>query len=234
MDIFGNALLDYQSGDYIEDIISFSSLDEKDTMPLPYLFRGYDEMPVLEQKALQLAKGMVLDVGCGAGSHSLWLQENGFDVTALDRSSGAIEVCKRRGVLKTIQSSILDFSNKKFDTLLLLMNGIGIVGKLKNLCDHLTHFKGLLSDDGQILLDSSNIIYMFDQDDDGGHWVPGHLDYYGEVQFQLAYKKQKGPIFDWVYIDFNTLKKYAEQVGLRCELIVEGKHYDYLARLVID
>ena len=70
-DIFGNALLDYQNGHYTEDIITFSSLDEKDVIPLPYLFRDFDTMPLLEQKALELCNGEILDIGCGAGSHSL-------------------------------------------------------------------------------------------------------------------------------------------------------------------
>ncbi len=128
MDIFGKALLDYQNGNHIEDIKTFSSLDEEDTIPVPYLFRNYGEMPVIEQKALHLCRGSVLDIGCGAGSHSLYLQEKGFQVTALDSSQGAIETCKRRGVKSTQNCSIQDFKNQKFDTLLLLMNGIGIVG----------------------------------------------------------------------------------------------------------
>ncbi len=98
MDIFGKALLDYQKGNYIEDIKTISSLDEEDIIPVPYLFRNYEEMPVIEQKALQLCRGSVLDIGCGAGSHSLYLQEKEFQVTALDSSQGAIETCKQRRV----------------------------------------------------------------------------------------------------------------------------------------
>ena len=172
MDIFGKALLDYQKGNYIEDIKTFSSLNEEDTIPLPYLFRNYGEMPEIEQKALQLCRGSVLDIGCGTGSHSLYLQEKELQVTALDSSKGAIETCKQRGVKSTQNCSILDYKNQKFDTLLLLMNGIGIVGKLELLMTYLTHFKSLLNPNGQILLDSSDIIYMFDADEDGGYWIP--------------------------------------------------------------
>ena len=232
-DLFGKALLDFQANNYSNDIVTHSSLEEEAIMPLPYLFRNYDEMPLLEQKSLQLCQGKVLDIGCGTGGHSLWLQENGFDITGLDSSKGAIEVCDKRGVKKTIHCKILEHSGIQYDTLLLLMNGIGVAGKLKNLSSYLNHLKSLLSNRGQILLDSSDIIYMFEQDNDGGYWIPGNVDYYGEVEFQIEYKGEKGPIFDWLYLDFNTLKAYAEETGLKAELMVNGEHYNYLAKLTL-
>ena len=231
MDIFGKAVLDYQNGNYIEDIKTFSSLDETDTIPLPYLFRNYGEMPVIEQKALQLCRGSILDIGCGAGSHSLYLQEKEFQVTALDSSKGAISTCKKRGVKSTQHTSILDFKNQKFDTLLLLMNGIGIVGKLELLKTYLSHFKSLLNPNGQILLDSSNIIYMFDTDEDGGYWIPESKGYYGEVEFTMKYNGEIGKPFSWLYLDIKTLQKVARESKFECELVSEGDHYDYLARL---
>lgn len=231
MDILGKALLDFQSGDHTEDIKTTSSLNEEDCLPLPHLFRTFKEMPVLEQKAMQLCEGSILDIGCGAGSHSLHLQSQGMEVIALDSSLGAIEVCQRRGVKKVVCTNILTYSDKKFDTLLLLMNGIGLAGRIERLPSFLRHLKSLLKTDGQIITDSSNIIYMFEKEKDGGYWVPGGVDYYGEVSFQMQYKGEKGPIFDWLYLDFKTLSTYAQKEGLNCELIVEGPHYDYLARL---
>jgi SAM-dependent methyltransferase len=231
MDIFGKALLDYQKGNYIEDIKAFSSLDEEDTIPIPYLFRAYNEMPEIEQKALQLCRGNVLDIGCGAGSHSLYLQEKEIKVTALDSSKGAIETCKQRGVESTQNTAILDFKEQKFDTLLLLMNGIGVVGKLELLRTYLTHFKSLLNPNGQILLDSSDIIYMFDADEDGGYVIPESKGYYGEVEFTMKYNGEIGNPFSWLYLDYNTLEKAARDSKFECELVSEGEHYDYLARL---
>ncbi len=231
-DIFGKALLDYQSGNYKEDITTFSSLGDKDVIPLPYLFRNFKDMPVLERKALKLCRGNVLDIGCGAGSHSLYLQKRGFNVTALDHSPGAIGVCRSRGVQKTLKSDLYDFSGEKFHTLLMLMNGIGIVGKLHNLDRFFTHIKSLLKPKGQILLDSSDIIYMFDQEEDGGHWIPGTHEYYGEVEFILAYKGEKSKPLPWLYLDYNTLQIAANANNLTCELVSEGEHYDYLAKLV--
>lgn len=235
MDIFGQALLDYHKGNYTQDIITYSSLDEEDTIPLPYLFRTFEKMPPLEQKALELCKGHVLDIGCGAGSHSLYLQENGCKVTGLDSSKGAIKTSKLRGVEETILASILDYKKQKFDTLLLLMNGIGIAGKLTLLKGFLTHLKSLLKPNGQILLDSSDIIYMFDEDDDGPDsyrdWIPDSVTYYGEVIFTMQYHEQKSNPFSWLYLDFNTLQTAALDNELSCELVSEGEHYDYLAKL---
>ena len=234
MDVFGKALLDYQKGKYKEDIITFSSLDEEDIIPVPYLFRSYEKMPRIEQKALQLCKGNILDIGCGAGSHSLYLQNKGKSVTALDSSKGAIETCVLRGVKSTKNCSVLDFENQKFDTLLLVMNGIGIVGKLEFLKLYLDHFKTLLNPNGQILLDSSDIIYMFESDADGGYWIPDSKSYYGDVEFILKYKNEKSDPFSWLYLDFNTLQKVAYDSKLRCELVSEGNHYDYLAKLTLN
>ncbi len=230
-DILGNALLEYQQGQYSEDIATHSSLNEDDIIPLPYLFRDYAGMPPLEQKALDLCKGNVLDIGCGAGSHSLYLQSKSFEVTALDSSAGAIKTCKLRGINHTIQTEIALYKGERFDTLLLLMNGIGIAGKLKNLDCFLGHLKSLLKPEGQILLDSSDIVYMFDEDADGGRWIPGTTNYYGEVDFTLEYKNQKSASFSWLYLDFNTLRRAAHFNDLSCELVMEGEHYDYLAIL---
>jgi 2-polyprenyl-3-methyl-5-hydroxy-6-metoxy-1,4-benzoquinol methylase len=72
-DLFGKAILDFQTNNSPKDIITETNISDADEMSVAYLFRDYNEMPKLEQKALQLAKGKVLDVGCGAGSHSLYL-----------------------------------------------------------------------------------------------------------------------------------------------------------------
>ncbi|ASO03672.1 class I SAM-dependent methyltransferase [Arenibacter algicola] len=232
-DILGKAVLDYQTGNYSEDIKTYSSLDEEDMIPIPYLFRDFKKMPALEQKALKLCKGNILDIGCGAGSHSLYLQKKGFDVTALDQSTGAIETCKLRGIEHTVLQGIQDFKLQKYDTLLMLMNGIGIVGKLKNIDQFLSHLKSLLKPKGQILLDSSDIIYMYDEDEDGGYWIPDDQNYYGEVTFEMEYRGERSEPLDWLYLDYNTLQRAANANNLTCELVSKGKHYDYLAKLTL-
>lgn len=226
IDLFGKAIKDFFEGNYSEDIINSTNLTEDDILPVPYLFRTYVEMPKLEQKALSLSRGKVLDIGCGAGSHSLYLQEKGLDVTALDLSIGAIDICKKRGVKKAVSSSIYDFKDGTFDTLLLMMNGAGICGYLENLPFLLMHLKSLLNEKGQILVDSSDIVYMYPEA------MLQELDYYyGEVDFQLSYKGETEEPFPWVYIDYDTLEKFAFNAGFQCEKILDGEHYDYLACL---
>ncbi len=236
-DVFGKALLDYLNDDYSEDILTYSSLDEDDVIPVPYLFRTYEDMPGIEQKALDLCNGHVLDIGCGSGSHSLYLQKKGIRVTALDHSAGAMECCQLRGIENTLCTPILEHKGMKYDTLLLLMNGIGIVGKLEQLKTYLEHFKSLMNPKAQILLDSSDIIYMFDDEnkdedpDDLQDWELDSGDYYGEVDFTMQYKGMQSKPFPWLYIDFTTLKNVAHECHLECELVTEGEHFDYLARL---
>ncbi len=229
-DIYGQALLDYQNGNFTEDIKTFSSIAGEDIYPLPYLFRSFNEMPKLEQKALQLSKGKIIDVGCGAGSHSLYLQKKNKEVFAIDVSKGAIETCRLRGINNASVQDIWQLKKQQFDTILLLMNGAGMCGKLHKLTNFLNHLKTLLSPNGQILLDSTDVIYMF-EDENGDYIIDVNQDYYGETTFRMEYKNQKGKPFNWLYIDFNNLQRASEFCGLQCELILEGSHYDYLAKI---
>lgn len=230
-DLFGTAILDYQTNNSPEDISTETNISEADAMEVSYLFRSYQEMPKLEQETLQLAKGKILDVGCGAGSHSLYLQEKGLEVTSIDISENAIKACALRGVQNAQVQNVLDLDPKdKFDTILLLMNGTGIFGTLDQTSKYLQKLKSLLAPNGQILVDSSDIIYMFDEDEDGSKWISAD-GYYGELTFTISYKNQTEEAFPWLYLDYNTLQNAAHANGLECELILEGEHFDYLARL---
>ncbi|HEY6142260.1 MAG TPA: class I SAM-dependent methyltransferase [Flavobacterium sp.] len=232
-DLFGKAILDFQTNNSPEDLITETSISEADEMSVAYLFRSYDEMPKLEQKALQLAKGKVLDVGCGAGSHSLTLQnDRNLEVTSIDISSNAIQACEFRGLKNAKVQDVMTLENEKFDTILLLMNGTGIFGTLKETPNFLKKLKDLLHPNGQILIDSSDIIYMFDDDEDGGKWIPSD-GYYGELTFTVSYKNETESTFPWLYLDYNTLQNAAFANGLQCELILEGEHFDYLAKLYV-
>lgn len=228
-DLFGNALLDYHNGNYTEDIITSTNISGEDLLPLPYLFRPFNDMPLLEQKALSFCKGSVLDVGCGAGSHSLYLQEKGFNVKAIDVSNGAIRVAEKRGVNNALVLSLLE-ETSTFDTIILLMNGTGIFQELMQLSKQLTHLKSLLQPNGQILIDSSDIKYMY-EDEDGGYWMDMNAGYYGELDYFLSYKGEKETPMKWLYLDFETLKLACETIALKCELVLEGEHFDYLARI---
>ncbi len=233
-DLFGKAIFDYQTNNSPEDLVTETSISEADEMLVSYLFRTYNEMPELEQKALQLAKGSVLDVGCGAGSHALELQnERKLDVTAIDISKNAVKTCQLRGIENVKVANILDLDvENKFDTILLLMNGTGIFGTLKETDKYLQKLKSLLKEEGQILIDSSDLIYMYDQDEDGAYCIPAE-GYYGELTFTVQYKGETEDTFPWLYLDYNTLQNAAIANGLKCELLLDGEHFDYLAKLSI-
>ncbi len=231
-DVFGRAIRDYFfSGKKEGEIQTFSSLGEEDAFPVAYLFRDFGSMPALEQHALELCKGSVLDIGCGAGSHSLYLSEKGMEVTSLDLSKGAAEVCRARGLPDVVRSDFWKYKGKEFDTLLLLMNGIGIAGRLDTLPEFFEKAKELLKPSGQILFDSSDIIYMFDRDEHGHYEFPDHHEYYGEVLFQVGYKALRSEPFPWLYVDWETMAKTAAKHGFKCDLVRKGDHYDYLGKL---
>jgi len=229
-DILGTALLSYVKNADQQFITTKSSITEDDEVPVSYFFREFDEMPVLEQKALSLSKGDVLDVGCGAGSHSLFLQKKGLNVSAVDISEGAIKVAQKRGVNAFVKDVFTLETAKKYDTVLVLMNGTGICGTLNKLADYLLHLSSLLKPNGQILIDSSDLIYMY-EDEDGEYWVDASKGYYGEVTFAMEFEGKTTAPFNWLYVDYNTLQRCAVFNGMVCELIAEGEHYDYLAKI---
>ena len=205
---------------------------DDDIIPVPYLFRSYKEMPKLEQKALQLCRGRVLDVGCGAGSHTLYLQEERqLEVMAIDTSAGAIEICRKRGISGAKNVSFEALSEEKFDTILLLMNGTGIVGKMRFLDNFFQQLKSLLNKNGQVLIDSSDLIYLFEEEEDGGVWIDTSGAYYGELTYSLSYKGETSKEFPWLYLDFDSLSLAASKNGFKCNLVYEGPHFDYLAKL---
>ena len=230
-DILGTAMLDFINGRPYENIETRTSVAGLDQLPVPYLFRAFDEMPELERKALRMANGSVLDIGCGSGSHALWLQEKGLEVKAIDISPGAIETCRIRGVKNAEVQDIWKLEGETFGTLLMLMNGMGICGKLEKLPDLLKKLKSLLKPKGQILADSSDLIYMF-EDEDSGTLPFDH--YYGEVQFETRYKELRSDPFPWLYVDYHNLALHANHAGFSCEMVCQGEHYDYLARLTIQ
>ena len=233
LDLFGKAILDFQTKNSPEDLVTETNISEADEMPVEYLFRDFKAMPKLEQKALQLANGKILDVGCGGGSHALYLQEKGFDVTAIDISANAIHACELRG-LKTAQvQHVLEVENETFDTILLLMNGTGIFETLAETSKYIKKLKSLLNPNGQILIDSSDIIYMYDQNPDSSYILPAD-GYYGELTFTISYKNETEEPFPWLYLDYNTFQNAAFANGLQCQLILEGEHFDYLAKLTLE
>jgi SAM-dependent methyltransferase len=196
-------------------------------MPVDIFFRTEADMPEMEIIAMGLCKGKTLDIGSGVGSHTLILQSKGFDVTALEISSKACEIMKHRGINKVINADILQYNAEKYDTILLLMNGIGLCGDILGLQYFLDYIKKLLLPSGQLIFDSSDIAYLYKPDE----FISSN--YYGEICFQYEYQKIKGKWFKWLYVDFDTLNSIAEKAGWDCEMIYEDEMDQYLVRLIL-
>ena len=228
-DAMGKAIADFHKGRRDGKLIVLSPMFEEDEIPVTTLFRAFKNMPKMEQKALKMAKGKILDVGAGSGCHSLWLQDKGFDVTAIDISPYSIETMRERGVVNVREQDFFTLEDK-YDTILMLMNGIGIVGTLDKLPGFFEHIDKILADDGQRLCDSSDLCYLYD-DKDGIVELMGSDKYYGELEYAMCYDEIKGDSFPWLYIDANTLRNYAEANGFKMEIVRRGEHYDYLARI---
>ena len=230
-DPMGCAIADYYAKGKAGKLRVFSSQFEEDEIPVAQLFRSFDEMPALEQEALNLADGKILDCGAGSGCHALALQDMGKDVEAIDISSRSVEVMQQRGVKHAYCVNLFDENFlHQYDTILMLMNGSGIIGKLENMGVFFSKMKQLLNPGGCIYMDSSDLRYLF-EDEDGSFLVNLAGGYYGEIDFWMQYKQVKGEPFDWLYVDFQTLSYYASENGFKAELIKEGEHYDYLACL---
>lgn len=229
-DPIGKAILEYAETRRENDIIVASDLCEDDIIPLEVLFRKYDEMPDLEIMALTKCTGKILDVGAGAGAHALYLQELGKDVRCIDVSEGAVSYLKSMD-LDARKIDFFDLKNEKYDTILMLMNGIGIAGSLSNLENTLEHAKSLLNEGGRILCDSTDIKYLY-EDEDGSMLVNLNSEYYGNFRFQMKYKKELGPWFDWLYVDFDNLFQVAQKIGLKARRVYELDD-NYLAEITL-
>lgn len=230
-EVFGRAVRDFEQLHRAEDIVVRAEDFADDIIPVDYLFREYAEMPEIEQMALNKASGKILDVGACAGSHSLALQNRGAEVTALDLSEKAIKTCQKRGVQKTRTADFFELGHQSFDTLLMLMNGTGIAGRFSNLPQFFNQLKNLLSGDGQVLIDSSDLRYLYAEEE-----LVDFYDrqvYFGDFRYSIHYKNLDSTTFNWLYLDFQTLSAAAGQYGFKTELLAETNDHAFLARLSI-
>ena len=196
-------------------------------MPVDIFYRNKFEISELESIAIELCKGKTLDIGAGVGSHALILQNKGIDVTAIEISEVACDIMQKRGVKKVVNKDIFQFDGEQFDTILMMMNGIGLCGDMEGLERFLEYLKKLIVPGGQIIFDSSDIAYLYKSDD----FISSN--YYGEISYQYEYQSVKGNWFKWLYVDFNSLEQMANKLGWACELIFEDDMDQFLVRMVL-
>ena len=223
-DVLGEALTDYYHHRSVGKLWVRNKYGPKEKMPVDVYFRTAEDMPELEWVALQQCRGRVLDIGAGAGSHALTLQKMGLDVTALDISPKAVAVMKQRGVEKVLLQDFFTLEAGGFDTLLLLMNGIGLSGTLGGLRTFFAKARGLLRPGGWLVFDSSDIAYLYEGK------IPAGADYYGEILYQYEYKKERSDWFTWLFIDRKTLAEVAGREGWKVDVLFEDEWGQFLVR----
>lgn len=236
-DPMGAAIFDYhKKGPACGKLVVHSSMFEDDEIPVDTLFRSFEQMPELEQTALRMAQGNILDVGAGSGCHSLALKSMGKNPVAIDISPLSVAVMKEKGIDARLVNLYDERFDEKFDTVLMLMNGSGIIGRLENMKMFFDRMKKVLAPGGCVLMDSSDLRYLY-EDEDGSFEIDLADEYYGLLDYQMEYVPSSGHAsvlgesFDWLYVDSDTLAFYAEQNGFKAEVVAEGGHYDYLAKL---
>lgn len=227
MDIYGEFLKDYYFNTLKTEILLHNSYDVAEVLPLDDFFRTIDEMPDLEIFALSLCKGTILDIGAGTGAHSLLLQQQGYNVTALEISKGACQVMYLKGIKNIINQNVFDYDTKKYDTLLLMMNGIGFCGYVDDLKVFLNQAKKLLKPGGKIIFDSSDVAYLYQNE------PPEQESYYGEIDYQYEYNNVKGNWFSWLYIDKVLMAQLATQAGWQLQIVYEDENQQYLGVLTL-
>lgn len=223
---FDQALHDYYFKNQKSELTLHNSYGDPEKMPTEVFFREESDLSELELIAMDFADGDILDIGAGVGAHAKVLQESGKTVTALEISIKACEIMSDRGITNVLNKSFYEKIDLKFDTILLLMNGFGLCGKVENIPNFLNALKGLLRYGGKVLVDSSDVAYMYDE-------LPKD-PYYGEVAFCYEYKHLLGEWFNWLYIDKNTLIKILNRHNWSADILFEDDYDQYLAVIKPD
>ncbi|MEK6481537.1 SAM-dependent methyltransferase [Catalinimonas sp. 4WD22] len=224
-DIYGQALYDYFQHGEADKLILHTSYERVEEMPVDWFFRDEEDFPPLEMKALEACQGKILDIGAGVGSHAVYLHEMGKEVHCLDQSPLCVAIMKARGLKPVYQQSLWESLPHRYDTLLMLMNGIGIVGKIEGLRKFLQMANSLLLSDGQIIFDSSDLSYLYTD------IRQSYNPYKGEISYQYEYKGMKDQWFSWLYVDPVTMQKIAEEEGWSMRILAEDHNDQYLGKL---
>jgi SAM-dependent methyltransferase len=226
MDLHGQAMLDYLNGE--KDAYCILRRDDGIAY-LPIYARQFfypDGLPAIDQIAVRHCVGRVLDIGAGAGSHSLAIHEKGINVTSVEISPKAVEVMRRRGVPYPIVGDVFDSYPAPFDTVLVILN-IGIVRNLAGLSRFLRHLDGLLTDSGRLITDS--IDPRDSADESYRKYTQAKVAegrYLGERTVRFEYKEETSDWFEWMHVDPVTLEEYVRKAGYVMEALAnDGRRF---------
>ena len=230
MDFHGQCLLDYLKGE--KEAFYLLHMDDGFVAPPMYakqFFYENDEFPGIDKVALDNCYGRVLDIGAGAGSHSLFLKKKGLEVLPIDNSPKAVEVMRKRGLKNARLGGLFEEYEKPFDTVLVL-SGIGIVENLKGLENFLNYLPSILTENGQLITDSFDIRNPVDEKlREYQKKMIAAGRYLGERTLRFEYKGEMSDWFEWMHIDPVTLKNHVNKSGFSFDLITTDDKGRYLS-----
>ena len=231
LNLFGQALIDYYNGETGATLDYCRDDGHVDSIPVGLFFRGVTDMPS-DKISISECQGRILDIGAGTGLHALHLQEQGFAVCAIDVLETACEIMKVNGIKDVRCVDISNFNEKPFDTVLVLGRTIGNVGTLAGLRGFVANLQKLVTSNGKVVINSLNPKYT----DDPCHIAYQQLNvknnrYIGEVRMHFEYKGFKGPQFNWLNVDDESLKAIANETGWKCNIILQEENGNYLIQL---
>jgi SAM-dependent methyltransferase len=205
-------------------------------LPVNLFFSDFESFSVLEKKAIECITGNVLDVGAGAGRHSLVLMQRDIPVTSLDIEPSLIKIMVDRGLKHVVMSDIFSYvPAEKYEFILLLLHGLGIAGNLHGLNRLLSHLSTMLKPGGRIIADSLDVsetnetVHLEYQE-----MLQREKRYRGEIRMFMEYGARKSEMIEWLHVDFDTLTGIAEKAGLNCVLLGSEKSGEYLTGLIPD
>jgi len=237
-DAFGHELYDYLKSEGRSPALEIIERDDGyiDASGGPVIyFSEYKKWPSHQKQAMRYARGRVLDIGSGAGRHSLYLQAKGLDVTGMDNSPLAIEVCKLRGLKKTVVTSLNQINSNLgiFDTVLMMGNNFGLFGSFEGARRLLKKLGRITSEKGRIIAETLDV-YKTDN--------PDHLSYHernrrkgrmgGQIRIRARYKKYATPWFDYLMVSKQEMENILEGTDWHINKLIESGGPVYIA--IID
>jgi 2-polyprenyl-3-methyl-5-hydroxy-6-metoxy-1,4-benzoquinol methylase len=232
-DAFGHLLIDYQNGEQSVEIVEREDgyIDISRLGPLTY-FAEYTEWAEHQKLATEYATGRVLDIGCGAGRHSLYLQKQGHDVLGTDISPLAVQLCKQRGIKNVSLVPITQLNSKLgvFNTILMMGHNFGLVGSYKRAQWLLKRFASMTTEDGKIVAETMDP-YQTEN--------PAHLAYHqynrdrgrmsGQLRLRIRYKQYATPWFDYLFVSKSELEDILVGTGWTIERYIDPDKPTYVA-----
>ncbi|MBT3284971.1 class I SAM-dependent methyltransferase [Candidatus Bathyarchaeota archaeon] len=215
IDAFGEIYMAYYKGEPSNHNLERDDGLIQESADAHYYFRAYEEWQKNEQDAIKEVKGKILDIGLGAGRHTLYLQNKGHDVTGIDTSQLSLEVARLRGVKKCMLMNLhkLDFPDNSFDTVLMLGQNLGL-GNMAVMRSYLSKIYDITTSDGIIIGEAR---------DPSGTTNPEHLAYYernrkkglpiGLVKVRIGFQGKVGEWFDLFLMDQELLEEIVAPTG---------------------